>query len=1261
MQKTKTIIKVLVLSLLLLASIRAAAQPYCMVRTFSITQGMTTNNITHLSQDEKGMMWFSSLNGMWSFDGYEFTPYRDFGEYHSMTSQRYISMRVTSCATVYLTDFDRRLYLYDCLINRFTNLQPILKKQGIDMQVHDIISLKNGHTWLIGTRDSKPGLVRLDDRHILEGKGIEVVEKEPLHAPTYKAVVCADGSELIYGEIGVYTLGRGKIYSNGVKTLAQIGSNVYWGGGGNIVAKYDVAKKKISTFKMPESVGEVTNMVVLDKKRIVCGTDQGVAVIHLPSCKVELINVQSLASPSNKVTNLFLDTQHRLWVFTESDGMTVIQPDMTTKKWLMAKAQDIMTQTTCKYTVWLQDNNGTVWAVPRNGTFAYFDEQSHTLVPYPLYEQENSQYTIPEIKRTFIDRQKNLWLTGLHSFNMLSFGKYNFRKVQATLFGNMRSLLIDRHGNVWMGNEKGNLMVYDREDKLLGYVSPSGKIVKEPTVFCPNIYSLLEDKRGRKWIGTKEDGLFLLSADGKVENFKKDDNSPYSLSDNRVNSMAQDSKGRIWIGTYGGGLNLIDEHDGKMRFISSRSPHGVKTLGDNDNIRNIAITKDGTVILSTTRGLACFSDKFKSPDKIAYHYLFKHNDDNSNTHFDVIQALVTRKGRIFMATINGDVSELSAKDLLTKPSTRKILSESISEGPINGMFEDTEGYLWIVRENNIDRYNPDNGKSNTFWPGKKSNYCDFTEAVPLMNSYTGRAVICTQDGYLTFCPKNIKASCDVPQIAFTKVLVNGDKHETPILYNKEIKLPAEKHSFTISFAALDYTSSKYIRYAYKMEGIDKQWNNIGYDHRVSFNDLPAGRYRLLVKSTNSDGQWVDNIAQITIHATPAWWQTWWAYAIYTCIVGWIAYMIVRNIKMRRRITIDRIISERKTMLYREASHKLRTPLTLIGGPIVEVLKSKNLTNVERDYLETARASSRNMLELVDDMLSDNMEGSYFVDDENARIFAEETEEDNNAVTANSGIRILVVEDNADLRKFLVSLLCSTYSVITAENGKLGLEKAISEQPDFILSDVTMPVMDGLTMVGMIKKNPNICHIPIIILSARASIEDKSFGIEQGIDDYITKPFSAQYLKRRMAEVIANRMSEQQKSMDEISSSGNNSDYSLTSAKIVDYDREMMSRLMEYLEKNIANSDLRVDDMAAAVNLGRTVFYNKLKSIVGMSPTDFVRSLRVKRASEMIRQSKMTISEISIAVGFNDQRYFSRVFKKEMGMTPSEYRESAGDF
>lgn len=1250
--------RTLALLIIILAATLLKAQPFCTVRTFSISQGLTTNNVTHMAQDGKGLMWLSSINGLWSFDGYEFTPYRDYGRLRVMTSQRYISARVTSCGTIYLTDNDRRLFVYDCTQNTFTNLSPILRRKGINMQVHDIMTLPNGHTWLIGTRETSPGLVRIDDRRILKGEGIETVSREPLKDATYRALVLSDGSELIYGEIGVYAPGRGRIYAGSVKTLAETGGKCYWGGKGGTVAVYDEKTRSISTFRMPEGVGEVTNMAVLGKGHITSGTDKGVAVIDLRRRKATLVSVSSPASPSNKVTNLFADSRRRLWAFTESDGLTIIQPDLSRKRWLTAKAATPLEQTTCKYTVWLEDSHGTIWTVPRGGTFSYYDEQSGTLTPYPLYEQEQSEYAIPEIKRTFVDRQKNLWVTGLHSFNMLSFGKYNFQKVRAELFGNTRSLLVRKNGDVWAGNETGRLMVYDGRDRLLGYIAPGGRLQREPCVFAPAIYAMYEDRSGRVWIGTKNDGLYVIDPGGGVENCRYDANDPYSISCNRVNCVTEDTRGRIWVATYGGGLNLAERRGGKLRFVNSRSRLGVRELGDYANIRSISVTRQGTLILSTTRGVVCFSDKFKSPDNIRYSYLYRHRGDDDDTRFDVLQTLVTKSGRVFMATVNGELSELKASTLLSKPEAKPVTGETASDGPINGMLEDQDGKIWIVRENNIDRYDPGRGEVSSFWPGKKSNFCDFTEAVPRMSPATGRAIVCTQDGYMTFSPKAVKASHDAPRIIFTKVLVNGDKQETPILYSREVRLPADKHSLTISFAALDYTSGRYIKYAYKLEGVDRQWNNIGYDHRVSFNDLPAGRYRLLVRSTNADGQWTGNTAQIDILATPAWWQTWWAYLAYLLIGAALLVMIVKYYMMRRSVTIEKIVSQRKTMLYREASHKLRTPLTLIGGPIVEVLKSRGLTQEERQYLETARESSRDMLNLVDSMLSDNMEDSYFVDDENARVFADEAGKPTEADNGQTGVRILVVEDNPGLRRFLQQLLSGTYTVMTAENGKQGLETAIAQQPDFILSDVTMPVMDGLTMVGLIKKNPDICHIPIIILSARASLHDKAAGIEQGIDDYITKPFSAQYLKRRMREVIADRSTEQRRSLDEISQKqeGKGGEYRLSSVKIVDYDREIMKRLMDYLEENISNADLRVDDMAAAVNLGRTVFFNKLKSIVGMSPTDFVRDLRVRRAQEMMRSSRLTIAEISIAVGFNDQRYFSRVFKKHTGMTPSEYRD-----
>jgi YesN/AraC family two-component response regulator len=210
-------------------------------------------------------------------------------------------------------------------------------------------------------------------------------------------------------------------------------------------------------------------------------------------------------------------------------------------------------------------------------------------------------------------------------------------------------------------------------------------------------------------------------------------------------------------------------------------------------------------------------------------------------------------------------------------------------------------------------------------------------------------------------------------------------------------------------------------------------------------------------------------------------------------------------------------------------------------------------------------------------------------------------------------------------------------------------------------------MDGLTMVHTLKQDTATSHIPIIVLSAKASMEDRLQGLREGIDDYITKPFSATYLKQRVENIIAQRRMLQQSLLEKLAGeepaatadeASAETVYHLDAPQIVDADKEMMNRLMAFLEEHIGNDKLRIEDLAEAVCLGRSVFYGKLKSIVGMSPVDFLRHIRMQRAEQLIANSNYQISQIAYMVGFTDPKYFSKTFKKETGLTPSEYRDKA---
>ena len=262
--------------------------------------------------------------------------------------------------------------------------------------------------------------------------------------------------------------------------------------------------------------------------------------------------------------------------------------------------------------------------------------------------------------------------------------------------------------------------------------------------------------------------------------------------------------------------------------------------------------------------------------------------------------------------------------------------------------------------------------------------------------------------------------------------------------------------------------------------------------------------------------------------------------------------------------------------------------------------------------------------------------------------------------------VLVVEDNDELRHFIVHILQKEYHVLEAENGKAGLEKVIAEIPDIVVSDVMMPEMDGITLLNSIKNNHSISHIPIILLSARASLEDRIQGLEYGADEYITKPFSSAYLRAKLKSLLQQRAFLKDyllagKKFPVGHSSGQEKtielgDLSPSLPQITHFDEEFISKVIQNVESNLANPDFRMEDLSDSIGMGRTMFYRKIKSLLGVSPIDFVKDMRIKRSVQLLDSGEYTVSEIAYMCGFSSPQYFSRVFKTTMNCTPTEYKD-----
>ncbi|HEY1199857.1 MAG TPA: ATP-binding protein, partial [Niastella sp.] len=243
--------------------------------------------------------------------------------------------------------------------------------------------------------------------------------------------------------------------------------------------------------------------------------------------------------------------------------------------------------------------------------------------------------------------------------------------------------------------------------------------------------------------------------------------------------------------------------------------------------------------------------------------------------------------------------------------------------------------------------------------------------------------------------------------------------------------------------------------------------------------------------------------------------------------------------------------------------------------------------------------------------------------------------------------ILIVDDNEDIRFYLKDNLRRTYTVYEAVNGAEGWERTKQLQPDLVVSDVMMPVMDGMQLCRNIKNDKHTSHIPVILLTARSAAEPKMEAFQVGANDYVTKPFSYEMLQSRIRNLLA--LQEAMRKLFQKQLEVNPTEISITSV-----DEQFIRQSIETVEQNISNPDFSVEDLSRALHMSRVALYKKLLALTGKSPLDFIKTLRLKRAAQLLEKSQFTISEIAYEVGFNNPKYFARTFKKEFGLLPSEY-------
>ena len=442
------------------------------------------------------------------------------------------------------------------------------------------------------------------------------------------------------------------------------------------------------------------------------------------------------------------------------------------------------------------------------------------------------------------------------------------------------------------------------------------------------------------------------------------------------------------------------------------------------------------------------------------------------------------------------------------------------------------------------------------------------------------------------------------------------------------------------------------------------------------------------------------------------------FIILLCLLLAAIYLYFRQ---KARIAAERTKMEREQLdFYTQVSHQLRTPLTLIEGPLDQLALTDDIRQADKqaaDLFAIVRRNTRQLAQLINRMLNAQAGGS--IDDDNAAQHVQATtittETTDNTLHADTAAHddtpadddrhtLLIVDDNADIRAYLRHILKDKYHICEAADGQEGLRVANEQVPDLIVSDVMMPVMNGLEFCQHIKKDMITSHIPVILLTARALSQHQIEGYESGADAYLTKPFSAELLTARIDNLLQSRQrlkvlwgdAEELSEEQGAGSKGQENTIPITKANVQtptlpnsqtptspnsqtptlpnsqtptspkqpsdqlpSPQNAFIERFKKVVEQHLDNSDLSVEDLSAEMHLSRVQLYRKVKALTGYSPIDLLRKARLARAHALLKaDNELSVSEIAYQTGFSSPSYFTKCFKEEYGIVPGEARKAS---
>lgn len=1044
-----------------------------------------------------------------------------------------------------------------------------------------------------------------------------------------------------------------------------------------------------------------------NRGRLWIGTGDGLSIYDLASGRSTILRHQPGENGSlsqNSVFGLFKDTTGSMWVGTYYGGANVSyahSTDFTLYHGDPNRSSISNDVVTC----FAGDAGHNLWIGTDGGGLNYFDPGTRKFTAYTHTGTNPASIGANIVKSICLDRDNNLWV-GTRGGGLNVERDNRFRRVlKDTVETEVESLLEDREGRFWVASED-RLRVYSRKgQQLYPYtgISNLGDFLDDAS-----FYLLYEDRAGNIWMASPGKIFVLKQGETRISRLT-------SLSDrlfsSNVHCIREDHKGRMWFGTSKGGLVGWDPSTGKMVSYGEKQglpDQNVLVIGEDDN---------GRLWLGTPVGLSCLDPdtplirNFTVSDGLPprgffYNSFFK--DSNGELFFGGYNGFVSFVPANIDLNSNTTTPVFTSLDVFNKPvaigGSDGLLRRSMVYEDHLSFGHDQDGFT--IHFALLNFIKPEKNRYAYKMVGVDQ---DWNETATSSATYTG-----LPDGDYVFMVKGSNNDGVWSKPALLNVTIRPPFWRTWMAYGIYLLAVTAllflvmrylflrerlKHEGALNQAKLNFFTNISHEIRTHLALIGGPVEKMFLRHR---DEEDRRQLQYIKKNSESLLQLVRELmdfrkaesGNLSLRVSQ------------NDVISFAKEIVQRFEPMAadRNIRLSLVCSANLISLPFDAEQLEKVLINLLinafkftpDGGTIDVLVEETRTTVEIRVVDNGKGiAAENLPKLFTNYYQETEYGvkntGYGIGLALAKTIVE-LHKGQLKVESKPGVftcftvtlpkkglsisapapepregllekpelspvtedtpdgkkySVLIVEDNPELRSFLQSALDDQYDIIQAPDGLKGWESAIEELPDLIISDVMMPGMDGFSLCGKLKSDARTSHIPAILLTARSSMADQISGLEMGADIYLAKPFSIHILRLHLRNLLAGREALRRRYAKGIAEPSGETETPTI-------DDLFMKKALQFIEEKMDDEEFGVPMLSSHMLMSQPILYKKMKALTGMSVNDFIKSVRLKRAAQLLLEKRYTVYEVVYMVGYNDRKHFAKEFKKMFGVTPGEY-------